>query len=102
MPGRVGRTTKWPPAQVELGRRAREIRTELGLSQMALAERIGLHFTFVSEVERGTRNLSLESLLRLAAGLNVNPSILVDGLDPATPVTQPDRPGDVPGRGVDT
>lgn len=47
---------------------------------MALAERIGLHFTFVSEVERGTRNLSLESLLRLAEGLNVDPGELVKDL----------------------
>lgn len=47
---------------------------------MALAERIGLHFTFVSEVERGTRNLSLESLLRLAEGLNLDPGELVKDL----------------------
>lgn len=47
---------------------------------MALAERIGLHFTFVSSVERGERNLSLSSLLRLAEGLELNPAELVDGL----------------------
>jgi len=52
----------------------------LGLSQMALAEKIGLHFTFVSSVERGERNLSLQSLLRLAEGLEMNPAELVDGL----------------------
>lgn len=76
----VGRTGKRHPAQEELGRRARARRTELGLSQMALAEQIGLHFTFVSEVERGERNLSLSSLLRLAEGLEMNPGDLVDGL----------------------
>jgi transcriptional regulator with XRE-family HTH domain len=65
---------------MELGRRARERRTELGLSQMALAERIGLHFTFVSSVERGERNLSLSSLLRLAEGLDMNPADLVEDL----------------------
>jgi transcriptional regulator with XRE-family HTH domain len=47
---------------------------------MGLAERIGLHFTFVSEVERGTRNLSLESLLRLADGLDIDLAELVRGL----------------------
>lgn len=60
----------------------RERRVELGLSQMALAERIGLHFTFVSSVERGERNLSLTSLVRLAEGLEVNAGDLVDGLIP--------------------
>ena len=63
-----------------MGERARARRTELGLSQMALADRIGLHFSFVSSVERGERNLSLASLLRLAEGLEVNPAELVDGL----------------------
>ena len=47
---------------------------------MALAEKIGLHFTFISEVERGTRNLSLASLLRLAQGLSIDPGELVKGL----------------------
>lgn len=78
--GRMARTGRRHPAQIEVGRRARARREELGLSQMALAERIGLHFTFVSEVERGERNLSLSSLLRLAEGLDMNPATLVDGV----------------------
>lgn len=76
----MGRTVKKHPAQVKFGARARTHREALGLSQMALADRIGLHFTFVSSVERGERNLSLASLLRLAEGLGVNPAVLVDGL----------------------
>jgi transcriptional regulator with XRE-family HTH domain len=78
----MGRSSKRTTAQTELGRRVRERRVELGLSQMALAERIGLHFTFVSSVERGERNLSLTSLVRLAEGLEVNAGDLVDGLIP--------------------
>lgn len=74
------RTKRRHPAQTALGQRARERRLQLGLSQMALAERVGLHFTFVSSVERGERNLSLSSLLRLAEGLEINPAQLVDGL----------------------
>lgn len=76
----MGRSAKRYPAQTELGDRARARRLELGLSQMALADLIGLHFTFVSSVERGERNLSLASLLRLAEGLQLNPAQLVDGL----------------------
>lgn len=79
----MGRTSRRTAAQTELGRRARERRLALGLSQMALAERVGLHFTFVSSVERGERNLSLASLLRLAEGLEVDPSELVFGLRPS-------------------
>jgi len=76
----MGRSTQRHPAQTTVGERARARRTKLGLSQMALAEKIGLHFTFVSSVERGERNLSLQSLLRLAEGLEMNPAELVDGL----------------------
>lgn len=76
----MARTGRRHPAQVEVGRRVRARRRTLGLSQMAVADRIGLHFTFVSEVERGERNLSLSSLLRLAEGLEMNPAVLVDGL----------------------
>jgi transcriptional regulator with XRE-family HTH domain len=47
---------------------------------MALAERIGLHFTFVSSVERGERNLSLASLLALADGLDADLGELLSGL----------------------
>ncbi|MGD0880503.1 MAG: helix-turn-helix transcriptional regulator [Acidimicrobiales bacterium] len=76
----MGRTAKRTAAQTELGLRVRRLRTAQGLSQMALADRIGLHFTFVSTVERGERNLSLSSLLRIAEGLGVDPAELVRGL----------------------
>lgn len=47
---------------------------------MELAERAGLHFTFVSSVERGQRNPTLTTILHLAGGLDVDPSVLVRGL----------------------
>ena len=62
------------------GRRVREIRVEQGLTQEALAEAAGLHATFISNVERGYRVPSVPTLLRLAGGLDVDPSRLVDGL----------------------
>jgi transcriptional regulator with XRE-family HTH domain len=49
---------------------------------MGLAERVGLHFTFVSTVERGERNLSLASLLALADGLGVDLGELTRDLRP--------------------
>ena len=47
-------------------------RRKLGLSQEALAERANLHRTYISDVERGTRNLSLHSISKLAAALEVS------------------------------
>ena len=45
-----------------------------------LAERAGLHPNFVGLVERGTKTPSLDTLLELAKGLNVEPQALLDGL----------------------
>jgi transcriptional regulator with XRE-family HTH domain len=79
----MGRTKRRLPGAAEFGRRVRSHRESLGLSQMALADQVGMHFTYVSSVERGERNISLENILRLAAGLGVDPGRLVKGLRPA-------------------
>src|SRR5947208_2113305 len=77
----VAVAASYGPAK-ELGRRVRELRQEHGWSQMELAELATMHFTYVASVERGERNLSLRSLLRIAAALGVDPGHLVAGLTP--------------------
>ena len=54
---------------VRFGMRLREIRLKKKLSQERLAELAGLHRTYVSSVERGERNISLENIDRLAKAL---------------------------------
>ncbi len=51
-------------------------RDRLGLSQEQLAERANLHRTYISDVERGTRNLSLGSIDKLARALEVSVAAL--------------------------
>ena len=67
-------------ATATFGKRVRERRNELGLSQEALAERCGVHWTFLGQVERGQRNLSLHNMLKICRGLGVDPAELVTGL----------------------
>lgn len=55
----------------------RRLRIATGFSQEALAERAGLHRTYVSSIERGERNLSLENIFRLAEALAVDPRDLL-------------------------
>lgn len=76
----MGLASQRTPAQVELGRRVRARRKEMGLSQMGLADRVGLHFTFISTVERGERNLSLASLIAISRGIGVDLGVLVADL----------------------
>ena len=42
---------------------------------MALAERVGLHPTYLSGIERGERNVSLVNIHVLAAGLGLSPRV---------------------------
>jgi len=54
-----------------------ERRGSLGISQEELAHRAALHRTYISDIERGSRNLSLRSLIRLAGGLETSVSALL-------------------------
>jgi transcriptional regulator with XRE-family HTH domain len=64
------------------GRRLRELRAERGLSQEGLAARAGLDRTYISGVERGSRNISLSNVGRLAKALGVRLQDLLKGVDP--------------------
>lgn len=64
------------------GQRVRACRMELGLSQEALAQRAGLHRTYVGSLERGERNVALVNIVRLGKALGVDPGTLVQGIVP--------------------
>ena len=54
---------------VALGRNIRNARKILKISQEELAFRCELHRTYLSDIERGVRNLSFSSLVAIARGL---------------------------------
>lgn len=58
------------------GRAVRKRRRELDLSQEVLAERAGLHRNYISDIERGDRNPSLENIQKLAKALDLKVSTL--------------------------
>lgn len=64
--------------RAQLGRRLRILRAVHGWSQEALADASGLHRTYISAIERGRCNLSLDNLERLAAAFGVTSSALLD------------------------
>ncbi len=64
-----------------LGQNIRRMRRSLNISQEELAFRCGLHRTYLSDIERGARNLSLISLLMVARGLRSTVSELTLNID---------------------
>lgn len=67
--------------KIIFGSTVKDRRTQLGISQEELADRAGLHRTYVSDVERGVRNLSLESIEKLARALEISVSTLFERSD---------------------
>lgn len=55
----------------EIGGRIREQRDAHGLTQAELAEKCGLHRTFIGSVERGERNVSILNLRLIASVLRI-------------------------------
>ena len=64
----------------EFGSRVRDRRLEIGLSQEAAAVKCGIHWTQLGKVERGQRSLRLETIVKIAAGLDIDAGALVSGL----------------------
>lgn len=54
-----------------LGRRVRQLRADLGLSQEQLSERCSLHWTHISGIERGVYNVKISTLAQLARGFGM-------------------------------
>jgi len=71
-PATIGKTVGKPEFKKAFGASVRNRRHQLGLSQEALAERAELHRTYVCDVERGVRNLSLQSIEKLAHALETS------------------------------
>lgn len=55
----------------DVGNRIRELRKAKGWTQEQLAEAAGLHYSYIGGVERGDRNISLETLEKIMHGLQV-------------------------------
>lgn len=55
----------------DFGDRLRRIRNSKKLTQEELADRAGMHFTYIGQIERGLRNPSLINLHKLAKALHI-------------------------------
>jgi len=63
---------------IQFGKTVRRLRDAAGLSQEELAFRAGMKRSYLSDLERGTRNPTIRALGRLAEALEVPPSRLLE------------------------
>jgi len=61
-----------------LGRRIAELRREKGLTQEALAEAMGVSRNHVADIELGTRNTGVWSILLICRALSLSPALLFE------------------------
>jgi transcriptional regulator with XRE-family HTH domain len=65
--------------QRTVGQNLKRYRERQGLSQEAFADVLGVHRTYMGGVERGERNLTLQSVESIAERLNLDPLALLKG-----------------------
>jgi transcriptional regulator with XRE-family HTH domain len=62
----------------KIGQHIRDLRVGNSLSQQTLAERAGMSYKYLGEIERGQVNLSVDMLIKIAKSLQVNPGDLLN------------------------
>ena len=60
------------------GQRVRALRMKKRISQEELADRCGVHRTYMGRIERGETNITLTNIHKVARGLGVSPASLIE------------------------
>ncbi len=64
-----------------VGKRIRSLRKERDLSQELLGEKGGFHYSYIGQIERGEKNISLLNLAKIAIALDVSIAQLFTYID---------------------
>ncbi len=82
------------------GATLRQYRQHRRLSQQALAARTGIRRSYIGEIERGLRNVSVLALLRMGHALDIPPDWLLVQIDPHATLAPPITSDPLPSRGT--
>lgn len=64
-----------------LGENIKKYRHIYNISQEKLAENCDLHRTYITSIEAGNRNVSIENIQKIALALNIKITSLLEGID---------------------
>ena len=80
----------------QIGIKIRQIRKSWGISQIELAERIGISFQQVQKYEKGSTRISVSRLMQISEALNVKVTVFFEETE-KIPVVSDLSPGYIPG-----
>jgi transcriptional regulator with XRE-family HTH domain len=83
---------------VLLGKGIHELRAAKKWSQEEFAHLSGLHRTYIGQIERGEKNISFDNLAKVASTLDVNLSVLLEGLENRSATNTKSPQGETGGR----
>ena len=63
---------------IRFGKRVRELRDSQAITQDELAHRAGMDRSYVGQIERGEKNITIKGIYKLASALGVRASSLLD------------------------
>ncbi len=63
-----------------IGERIRTYRKAAGMSQNDLAQKVGMHYAYIGQVERGEKNMTIKTLCKISEALGIPPENLISGV----------------------
>jgi transcriptional regulator with XRE-family HTH domain len=63
---------------IKFGQRVKQERLKRGLSQEDLADKAGVHRTYIGMIERAEKNITLENIEKIAIALGISVGSLID------------------------
>ena len=72
---------------IVVGMRIRQTRELLSLSREKFSEKCGISTSFLADIERGKKGLSVETLHKICIGANISPAYIILGTDTSNDVS---------------
>ncbi len=60
-----------------VGKNVRGYRNRMGISQEDFADIVGLHRTYITQIEQGKRNVSILNIFKIAEAIGIKPHLLL-------------------------
>lgn len=81
MSGTISKNQTEQSYLIRLGKHVKKLRVDQSISQEELAEKAGVHRTYVGMIERGEKNITVLSTLKISSALGISISNFFEGFE---------------------